>query len=174
MIHLARHKLNKQGIIIYLLSLWFWLFQIFPPKWNMKCVFFLIWLISLKAKFLRFIHIAYIRTSFLFMAEKHSIVYIYVYGLPWWLRWEGICLQCGRPGFNPWVGKISWKRKWQPTPVFLPRKPNGWRSLVGYSPWGRKESNMTEWLHFHFHIYIYATYCLCMHLLMDFGIVFTC
>ena len=52
--------------------------------------------------------------------------------------------------FNPWVGKISWRRKWQPTPVLLPRKSHGWRSLVGYSPWGRKESDTTERLHFHF------------------------
>ena len=38
--------------------------------------------------------------------------------------------------------------KWQPTPVFLPGEPHRWRSLVGYSPWGRKESDTTEWLHF--------------------------
>jgi len=37
-------------------------------------------------------------------------------------------------GFDPWVGKISWRRKWQPTPVFLPGKSNGQRSLMGYSP----------------------------------------
>ena len=47
----------------------------------------------------------------------------------------------GDPGFNPWVGKISWRRKWQPTPVFLSGKSHGRRSLVGYSPWGRKESD---------------------------------
>ena len=47
-----------------------------------------------------------------------------------------------------WVGKIPWRRKWQPTPVLLPRKFHGWRSLVGYSPWGRKESDTTERLHF--------------------------
>ena len=40
--------------------------------------------------------------------------------LPWWLRWWRICLQCRRPMFNSWVGKICWRRKWQPTPVFLP------------------------------------------------------
>ena len=40
--------------------------------------------------------------------------------------------------------------KWQPTPVFLPGKSHGWKSLVGCSPWGRKESDTTEWLHFHF------------------------
>ena len=43
--------------------------------------------------------------------------------------------------FNPWVGKIPWRRKWQPAPVFLPRK---WRSLEGYSPTGCKESDMTK------------------------------
>ena len=69
--------------------------------------------------------------------------------LPWWLRRWSICLQCGRPGFKPCVGKISWRRKWQPTPVFLPGKSHGWRSLVGYSPWGHKESDMTERLHSH-------------------------
>ena len=52
-----------------------------------------------------------------------------------------------RPGFDPWVRKISWSRKWQPTPVFLPGKFHGRRSLVGYSPWGRKESDTTEQLH---------------------------
>ena len=49
-------------------------------------------------------------------------------------------------GFNPWVGKIPWRRKWQPTPVFLPGESHGQRSLVGYSPWGHKESDMTKWL----------------------------
>ena len=42
------------------------------------------------------------------------------------------------------------KRKWQPTPVLLDGKVHGWKSLVGYSPWGHKESDMTERLHFHF------------------------
>ena len=59
-------------------------------------------------------------------------------------RWERICLQCRRPRFNPWIGKILWRRKWQPTPVFLPGKSYGQRSLAGYSPWGRKESDTTE------------------------------
>ena len=52
--------------------------------------------------------------------------------------------QRGRPGFNPWVVEIPWRRKWQPTPVFLPGKYHGWRSLEGYSPWGRKELDMIE------------------------------
>ena len=45
----------------------------------------------------------------------------------------------------------TWKRKWQPTPICLSGESHGWRSLVGYSPQGRKESNTTEQLHFHFH-----------------------
>ena len=53
---------------------------------------------------------------------------------------------CRRPGFDPWVRKICWRRKWQLTPVFLPRKSHGWRSLVGYSPWDCKELDMTEQL----------------------------
>ena len=68
-----------------------------------------------------------------------------------WLRGESICLQGRRPGFNPWVRKIPWRRKWQPTPVFLPGESHGRRSLVGYSPWGHKESDTTDRLHFHFH-----------------------
>ena len=65
-------------------------------------------------------------------------------GLPWWLRQESVCLQCGRPRFNPWVGRIPWRREWQPTAVLLPGKFRGLRSLVGDSPWGRKELDTTE------------------------------
>ena len=59
-----------------------------------------------------------------------------------------ICLKCGKPRFDPWIGKISWRRRWQPTPVLLPGIFHEWRSLVGYSPWGHKESDTTERLHF--------------------------
>ena len=52
-----------------------------------------------------------------------------------------------RPGFDLWVGKFPWRRKWQPTPGFLPGESQGWRSLVGYSSRGRKESDTTEQLH---------------------------
>ena len=51
-----------------------------------------------------------------------------------------------RHGFNPWVGKIPCRRKWQPTPVFLSGQAHGQRSLVGYSPWGPKESDTNEHL----------------------------
>ena len=66
------------------------------------------------------------------------------------LKWFATSSSSGRPRFDPWVGKISWRRKWQPTPVFLPGKSHGRRSLVGYCPWSRRESDTTEQLHFHF------------------------
>ena len=61
-----------------------------------------------------------------------------------WLSWQRACQQCRRPRFDPWIGKIPWRRKWQLTPGLLPGKSHGLRSLVGYSPWGRKESDTTE------------------------------
>ena len=70
--------------------------------------------------------------------------YVFIYGLPWWLRQEGICLQCQKPGFDPWVSKIPWRREWVPTPVFLSGESHGQRSLAGYSPRGRKELDTTE------------------------------
>ena len=53
-------------------------------------------------------------------------------GLPWWVRWWRICLQCGRPEFDPWIAKILWRRAWQPIPVFLP----------GESPWTEESSGL--------------------------------
>ena len=61
-----------------------------------------------------------------------------------------VCLQWGRPGFDPWVRKMPWRRKRQPTPVLLPGEFHRWRSLVVYSPWGCKELDRTEWFHFFF------------------------
>ena len=61
-----------------------------------------------------------------------------------WLRWQRICLQCCRPWFNSWVGKMPWRNAWQATPVFLPGESYGQRSLVGFSPWDRKESDTTK------------------------------
>ena len=67
--------------------------------------------------------------------------------------------------------EIPWRRKWQPTPVFLPGKSHGQRSLVDYSPWGHKESDTTEWLHFLFpfwlYIYIYIT-CIIIYIILIF------
>ena len=67
--------------------------------------------------------------------------------------------------------EIPWRRKWQPTPVFLPGKSHGQRSLVDYSPWGHKESDTTEWLHFLFpfwlYIYIHIT-CIIIYIILIF------
>ena len=52
--------------------------------------------------------------------------------------------RAGDWGFNPWVGKIPWKRVWQPTPVFLPGESQGWGSLVGCDLQSHTESDMTE------------------------------
>ena len=71
-------------------------------------------------------------------------------GLPRWHSGKESacqCRRCKRCRFYPWVGKIPWSRKWQPTPVFLPGEFHGQRSLVGYSPWGCKESDTTEHAH---------------------------
>ena len=69
-----------------------------------------------------------------------------VFGLPWWFKWLRVHLQCRRPRFSPWVGKITWRREWLPTPVFLPGEVHGQRSLAGYRLWGCKELDMTEQL----------------------------
>ena len=58
--------------------------------------------------------------------------------------------------FDPWVGKIPWRRKWQPTPVFLPGKSCGQRSLAGYSLQGNTELDMTEQVNIAQHMQIYT------------------
>ena len=81
----------------------------------------------------------------------YPVIYLYQYGLldglPRWLNGKESTCQCRRPGFDPWVGKIPWRRESQPTPVFLPGESHGQRSLVGYSPWGHKELDTTEHKH---------------------------
>ena len=59
-----------------------------------------------------------------------------IYDFPGGSDNKSVCLQSGRPRFNLWVRKILWRRKWQPTAVFLPGKSHGRKSLAGYSPWG--------------------------------------
>ena len=56
-----------------------------------------------------------------------------------------ICLQSRTPGFDPWVGKIPWRREWQPSPVFLTGKFHGQRSLACYNPWGHRVGH--DWAH---------------------------
>ena len=59
---------------------------------------------------------------------------------------ESAC-RCGGPGFNSWLRKIPWRRKWQPTPVCLLGESHGQSSLAGYSPWGLRESDTAEHTH---------------------------
>ena len=70
---------------------------------------------------------------------------------------ESSC-QCRRRGLHPWSGKIPWRRKWQPTPVFLPGRSLGQRSLAGYNPRGPKESDTTERLSTHTRLLTCLTY----------------
>ena len=85
---------------------------------------------------------------------RHGLKFIFLHkaGLPTWLSGRESVCQCRIPkrrGFNPWVGKIPWSRKWQHTQIFLPEKFHRQRSLVGYSPWGCKEPDTTEQLSMH-------------------------
>ena len=70
-----------------------------------------------------------------------------VLGVPRWRSDKEPAYQCWRHKrcrIDPWVRKIPWRRKWQPSPVFLPGEPHRQRNLAGYSPWGSKELDMTE------------------------------
>ena len=58
--------------------------------------------------------------------EKGQATHSSILGLSLWLRWQRICLQCGRPGSNPWVGKIPWRKERLPTPVFWPGVTESW------------------------------------------------
>ena len=71
--------------------------------------------------------------------KKGQVTHSSILGLPLWLSWQRIHLQCRILGFNPWVGKIPWRRERLHTPIFWPGEFHGL-----YSPWGRKESDMTE------------------------------
>ena len=85
---------------------------------------------------------------------------VWIYAHPWCLKvetWLSISLFTPHTmlyiqvsPFDPWVGKIPWRRAWWPTPVFLPGEFHRQRSLVGYSPWSCKESDMTKWQTLHF------------------------
>ena len=81
-----------------------------------------------------------------------------------------ICLQCGRPGFDPWVRKIPWRRKWQPTPVFLlgnPKDRGAWQSIAH----GVAESDMTEQQAVSFSVY---SFHLPWSLLLLLGLYYFC
>ena len=79
----------------------------------------------------------------------YQVLQLHIYfteGIPHGSHGKASACQCGRPGFDPWVGKIPWRREWQPTPIFLTREIHEQRRQAGYSPWGRKELDTTEQL----------------------------
>ena len=81
-----------------------------------------------------------------FIHNKYSS-HLVSQGFPGWLSVEEPTCQCRRHKrhrFDPWVRKIPWRRAWLPTPIYLPGESRGQRSLVGYSPWGHRESGVTE------------------------------
>ena len=85
--------------------------------------------------------------DFHFLASNTFVRFNSYNGLPKWCSGKESACQCRRCGFDPCIGKTPGRRKWQPTPVFLPGKFHGQRSLAGYSPWGHKESDLTEHRH---------------------------
>ena len=90
---------------------------------------------------------------------SHCIDKYSSYSLEYYFWISLLCI----PGFSLWVGKIPWRREQLPTPVFLSGKSHGQRSLAGYSPWGCKESNVTEWLSVSLsHLYVYIHMCVCV------------
>ena len=108
----------------------------------------------------------------------HLILSLSLYLYRWLSGKESACqCSCRRCGFDSWIGNIPWRRKWQPTPVFLPGKFHGQRSLAGYSPRGQKELHMMEhmcthtqthtylyiYTHTYLHLYIYTLY-VCMYI----------
>ena len=72
------------------------------------------------------------------LSHSHEVCLRNSYGLCWWFSGKESTCQCRIYRFDLWVRKSPWRRKWQPTPVFLPGKSHQQRSLVGYSPWGCK------------------------------------
>ena len=87
--------------------------------------------------------------------SRHQLGVLQFSSILSWLRGKESTCQCRRlkrQGFNPWVGKIPWRRNWQLTPVFLPGESYGQRSLTGYSQWGHRVrhnwSNKTTTQHY--------------------------
>ena len=109
-------------------------------------------------------------------------LFVYTSGLPWWLSDKESTCQCRRHGFDPWVEKIPWRRKWQPIPVFLPGKSHGQKSLAGYSWWDHKrvgynlDTKQQPYTHSHVYklhnVHIYNAIHVVLHAVMYYKIQF--
>ena len=109
----------------------FWMLS-FKPTFSLTSFTFIKRLFSSSSlSAIRVVSSAYLR----FLILPYFVRYFHI-GLSWWLNDKESACQCRRPGFNPWIGKIPWIRKWQPTLVFLPGKSHGQRSLTDYNWWG--------------------------------------
>ena len=82
--------------------------------------------------------------------RRYKIGSCEVFELPEYLKDTGV-QWCRRRRFDLWVRKIPWRRKWQPTPVFLPGKSHGQKRLVGYSPWSHKRVGHDTTKQYSFH-----------------------
>ena len=85
--------------------------------------------------------------------EKGQATHSSILGLPWWLRWQRIHLQCRRSGFDPWVVKSPWRRAWQPTPVFLPGESSWTEEPIWLQSMGLKRVGH-DWMTKHTHTII--------------------
>ena len=106
------------------------------------------------------VHIHYLSIP-MFNSSWIYFCLISILGLPWWLSGKESVCQCRRYRFDPWVKKILWRRKWQPTPMFLPGKYHGQRNLTGYSSWGCKRVRhdwVTKQQHLHIYVYVKLIY----------------
>ena len=110
----------------------------FKDSYNLKCVLTKYFMLLEMYIFFNFLLI------FSFEYKILASLLSNTYGASLVTQTVRICLQCRRLRFDTWIRKILWRRKWLPTPVFLPRKFYGQRSLAGYSLWGRKESDTTN------------------------------
>ena len=92
-------------------------------------------------------------------------------GLSRWLSGKESGSHCRRLGFDPWVRKIPWRSKWQPTPVFLPQKSHGKRSLAGYSSRGQKRVGhnlATKQQALHWHLTLLMSHCCSLPFFLSF------
>ena len=127
-------------------SLWICLTRTFPLHGIIQYTVFGVWFLSFSLMLSRFI-----------MGQHVSVLHSFsgLNKVMWGFPGASDSKKSARkPWFNPWVGKIPWRREWLPTTVFLPGEFHEQRSLVGYSPWGPKELDMTKQLIlslFHFH-----------------------
>ena len=80
----------------------------------------------------------FVKVQSIFIIDVLSIPHRVCEGFPGGSVVKNLSANAADTSFNPWVGKIPWRRKWQPTPVFLPGKSHEQRSLADYNPWGCK------------------------------------